>query len=233
MPGISTNEVDKIIRPMWENIGRNFAELPHVSSMDDEDIMEISSISGQEHIHDDQKTGHGALYFTAHLANWEIAPRIFHALGHPVNIVYRKANNPGLEEIIENARSKYTINTLAKGAGGARHILSHLKNGRSVGMLVDQKMNDGIGVDFFGRKAMTAPAIARLALKYHYPVIPVRVTRNNDSMFDVTVYPQLELPNTNNKDDDIILLMQNINHMLEVWIKENPGQWIWMHNRWS
>ncbi|NNE37906.1 MAG: hypothetical protein HKN08_06330 [Gammaproteobacteria bacterium] len=138
-----------------------------------------------------------------------------------------------MEKIIQDARSKYIISTLPKGPSGARGILAQLKKGHSVGMLVDQKMNDGIGIKFLGRNAMTAPAIARLAIKYHYPVIPVRVYRYNGSNFKVTVYPQLELPDTNNKDNDIISLMLNINQILEGWIEEDPGQWIWMHNRWG
>ncbi len=233
MPDKTETETDEIVRNMWGNLGRNFAELPHVSTMHDKKLMKYASITGIENIHDEQKCGHGALYFTAHLGNWEIAPRIFHAVGHPVSIVYRRANNPGIEKMIQNARSRYTVQTLTKGPEGARRILTQLKNGHSIGMLVDQKMNDGVETNFFGKKAMTAPAIARLALKYKYPVIPVRVSRHNKFHFKVTVYPQLEIADTINRDNDIISLMQKINQMLEIWIKEDSGQWIWMHNRWS
>ena len=44
-------------------------------------------------------------------------------------------------------------------------------------MLVDQKMNDGIPVPFFGRDAMTAPALALLALRYDCAVVPIRMER--------------------------------------------------------
>ncbi|NNE37907.1 MAG: hypothetical protein HKN08_06335 [Gammaproteobacteria bacterium] len=87
LPDMSASEVDQTIQSMWENVGRNFAELPHISSMQDREIMDIASITGLDNIHKDDQTGHGALYFTAHLGNWEIAPRLFSALGQPVSIV--------------------------------------------------------------------------------------------------------------------------------------------------
>ncbi len=37
---------------------------------------------------------------------------------------------------------------------------------------MDQKMNDGVEATLFGRPAMTAPAMAALALRFRCPVIP-------------------------------------------------------------
>lgn len=231
MPELSVNQIDNIVREMWDNIGRNFAELPHINNLSSNNIRELIEVSGIENINA-STANKGALYFTAHLGNWEIAPKIFSELGSPVNIVYRQANNPGIDKMIQNVRSHYVINTLPKGPDGSRAVIKQLRDGKSIGMLVDQKMNDGIEINFFGHKAMTAPAIARLAIKYQYPVIPVRVVRYNKHKFKVNVLPHLEMPDTNNRDNDIIALMTKINLVLEEWIRETPGQWIWMHNRW-
>ena len=119
-----------------------------------------------------------------------------------------------------------------KGAAGARAALSHLRQGGSLGMLVDQKMNDGIPVPFFGRPAMTAPALAQLALRYRIPVIPIRVIRRGPARFTMVVEAPLALPATGRRHDDIFALSLAINERLEHWIRQDPGAWLWLHRRW-
>jgi KDO2-lipid IV(A) lauroyltransferase len=99
-------------------------------------------------------------------------------------------------------------------------------------MLVDQKMNDGIAVPFFGRDAMTAPAIAELALRYDCTVLPARVERLPGAKFHVTVFPPHPLPTSGDKAADVLALMTTINATLEGWIRERPGHWFWLHRRW-
>ena len=78
-----------------------------------------------------------------------------------------------------------------KGTRGAVKMAHAIKRGESLAMLVDQKMNDGIPVPFFGRDAMTAPAVAQLALRYDMPIIPARVVRTKGAHFEGTIFPPL------------------------------------------
>ena len=55
--------------------------------------------------------------------------------------------------------------------------MAALRRGAHLTLLVDQKLNDGIAVPFFGRPAMTAPALAMLALHFGCAVLPARVER--------------------------------------------------------
>ena len=107
-----------------------------------------------------------------------------------------------------------------------------MKNGKSISMLVDQKMNDGIAVPFFGRDVMTAPALAALALKYNCPAIPVRLERIKGCCFRVTVFPPLSHEKTGDRKKDLELMMTKVNETLEDWIIERPDHWFWLHNRW-
>lgn len=99
-------------------------------------------------------------------------------------------------------------------------------------MLVDQKMTDGIAVPFFGRDAMTAPALAQFALKYDAPIIPVRSERLEGARFRITFYPELKTPKTGDRHADILAIMTNVNASMESWIRERPEQWLWLHRRW-
>lgn len=99
-------------------------------------------------------------------------------------------------------------------------------------MLVDQKMNDGVEARFFGLPAMTAPALAAMALKYRCAVIPGHVERLGPARLRIIVEPPLVLPQTGNKQQDMGQLVQMVNDQLELWIRQKPESWLWLHKRW-
>jgi KDO2-lipid IV(A) lauroyltransferase len=99
-------------------------------------------------------------------------------------------------------------------------------------MLVDQKMNDGIAVPFFGRDAMTAPALAVLALRYDCAVVPIRMQRLKGARFRMISEPPLALPKTGDNNADRRALMIEVNAIVERWVREHPEQWLWLHRRW-
>jgi KDO2-lipid IV(A) lauroyltransferase len=232
MPELDDSQIENIVSKMWNNLGRTFAEFPHIARMNSENIKSIATLEGAENIVEASRVDKGGIYFTGHLANWEIGPRLFSDLGYPVSIVYRKGNNPGLGNIIRELRNNYLVSSIPKGQPGSREIIQLLKQGKRIGMLVDQKMNDGISSSFFGIDAMTAPAIARLALKYHCPILPVRVIRIANCKFKVIVSPPLKINITGDIEKDVQIIIDKINNIVECWIREYPGQWIWLHNRW-
>ena len=232
MPELHEDQVKNVITGMWDNLGRTFAEFPHISDMDPDNFKKLAQINGLVHLDRIRNNGKSAIFFSGHLANWELAPKSMAMCDFPLALVYRKGNNPGLDQIIQGLRSHYQTTGVPKGKDGSRRLIKLIQQGRHIGMLIDQKMNDGIEVDFFKRGAMTAPAIAKLALKFNCPVIPVKVARTSGSAHEVTIYPPVEVTRTKNDNEDIYLLMTKLNGILENWIRENPSQWIWLHNRW-
>jgi KDO2-lipid IV(A) lauroyltransferase len=148
---------------------------------------------------------------------------------------YRPAENKQIDAMIRDLRrqaARADIQMFPKGAMGARQSLMHLSRGGRLGMLMDQKMNDGIEARFFGRPAMTAPALAALALRLRCPVIPGYVERLGPARFRVTCEPPLALPDSGDRVADIADLTQTVNDTLERWIRTKPESWLWLHRRW-
>ena len=172
------------------------------------------------------------LFFSGHIANWEISPLAAKCLGLTVHLVYRRANNPFFDKLVQKGRNVSEGDFYPKGSDGAKGLLRALKKGANVAMLVDQKMNDGISVPFLGRNAMTAPALAELALRYKCPIVPARVERLQGAHFRLTFFPPLQIQNSGNKGADILEIMTRVNVLLGDWISEKPEQWLWVHNRW-
>jgi len=230
-PTITPAETERLVRAMWDNLGRTVMEYPLLKRIRVEGKDAHVELIGSEYLSllkNDDKPG---LFFSGHLANWEIPAICVAKLGLTPHLIYRSPNNPYVEKLFQRRHLKDST-LIQKGAKGARIALKALLAGGHLGMLVDQKMNDGIAAPLFGHDAMTAPALAQLALKFDCPVIPIRVERLEGLSFRVTCYPPLEIKASDEKTADIQAVTTEVNRILEGWIREQPAQWLWLHNRW-
>ncbi|MCC7260863.1 MAG: lysophospholipid acyltransferase family protein [Alphaproteobacteria bacterium] len=228
-PDIAREKSAAIVTGMWEHFGRIAAEYPHLAGRA---VWPHIAVEGTEHIEALKASGKGAIFISGHFGNWELSPRILKEYGLPMGVVYRAANNPWVDSMICYLRGRTATAQYAKGTSDAIGIVRALKRGEVVGFLVDQKMNDGIPVPFFGRDAMTAPAVAEFAFKLGIPIVPMRVVRENGTHFKATVYAPLQFLHTDDHARDVHNAMLKINSVLEGWIREFPEQWFWVHRRW-
>ncbi len=232
MPALTPEAVERVIAGMWDNLGRLVAEYPHLGAYRVYDPEGRIEMVGAEHIRAQAAPGKHAIFFSGHFGNWEVAPLAVTQAGLGTIEIYRAVNNPLVDRLLNKARSAVGSELVPKGAVAARRAVGALQQGRHIAMLVDQKMNDGIAVPFFGRDAMTAPALARLALRYDCAVIPVRVDRLAGARFRITAEAPLALPRSGDRDAATLALMTSVNQVLERWIRERPDQWFWLHKRW-
>ncbi len=224
-----------IVRAVWDNLGRTCAELPYLATFARTDAGPGWELLGAEHIEGLRDSGAQALYFSGHFGNWEMVLPIASQLGMPVAGFYRAASNRRVDHVIQALRARAVgarSPMFAKGSSGARAALRHLQGGGSLGLLVDQKMNDGIPVPFFGRTAMTAPALAQFALRYRCPIIPVHVLRLGPARFRMVCEAPLAVPQTGSSQSDIQAITGAMNATLERWIRADPEAWLWLHRRW-
>ena len=156
---------------MWDNLGRVTAEYPRLRKIRVFEPGGRVETHGLEHIDQAVAAGRRMIIFSGHLANWEIGMLAAVQYGISVSQIYRAANNPLVDRMITRFRGDAGELT-PKGAVAARRAITTLRRCAHLTMLADQKMNDGIPVPFFGRRAMTAPALAALALRFDCDVLP-------------------------------------------------------------
>jgi KDO2-lipid IV(A) lauroyltransferase len=230
LPDLDAAARRRIVGQVWETIGRNVGELPQLDR-----FRETATGPGWELIGRENLPPGPAIFFSAHFGNWEMILPVASQLGLKVSGFYRRASNRAVEEAIQAQRMAALgphVRMFAKGAGGARDAFAHLARGGSLGLLIDQKMNDGIAAPFFGRPAMTAPAAAQFALRFGLPLVPMRVERLGNARFRVVCEPALALPRTGARASDILALTTAMNATVEGWIRGDPGAWLWLHKRW-
>ena len=235
LPLLGVAERNAIVRDVWDNLGRNAGEIPHLASLKRTKFGPGWELVGSEHIEKLRINATQAIFFSGHLGNWEMVLPIAGQLGLPVCGVYRRASNRGVDDIIQSLRQRALMPKafmFPKGSKGARAAISHLAKGGSLGLLVDQKMNDGISVPFFGRDAMTAPALAHFALRFNIPIIPVHVVRLGPARFQMVCEAPLDVRLVGDKQTDVYNITLALNETLERWIRVSPASWLWLHRRW-
>ena len=237
-----------VLRGVWDNLGRTIGEFPHLAA------LEVNTPSGPGLIIEaadrtrlETLPPGPVLLFSGHLGNWEALPRAAGLCGAGFTSVYRAASLKTADAAILGLRRAALGPALAadpsagatpfaKGAAGARQALAHLRRGHRLGLLVDQKMNDGIEARLFGQPAMTAPALAAMALRFDAPVIGGWVERLGPARLQLHVTPRLALPAGERIGDSgpgaVTALTQAINDQLESWIRQCPQAWLWLHRRW-
>jgi KDO2-lipid IV(A) lauroyltransferase len=112
--------------------------------------------------------------------------------------------------------------------------MRELAQGGSVGLVVDNRVDEGELVPFFGRPAPTVTTPARLALHFDCPLVPVRVERLADgARFRITLYAPLR-PGAaaRTKAERVLDMTRQLNEHFERWIRERPGQWLVVKRRW-
>jgi Kdo2-lipid IVA lauroyltransferase/acyltransferase len=231
MPELSAEPIERIVRGMWDNLGRLLGEYPHLERIaGDAGRLEIVNPDVFEML---RRGKRGAILFTGHFANWEMLAHVAKLQGGTYSQVTRMPNNPLVARALARLRRMAPEALVPKGAGGARRSLAVLRHGGWLGMAVDQRMSDGVALPFFGRGAMTSTGMVRLGLRFESPVVPVQLERLGGCRFRLTLHPPLRLSRTGDVAADSAIVMAEVNAMLEDWIRARPEQWLWLHRRWS
>lgn len=230
--GVNINQ-RLMINKLWDNFGRFIGEFPYIHDMDEFELNKRVKIEGLHHLEEFNCVKQPFILFSGHFANWDLAIRVITKFYNKFGIVYRKANNPYVNEIINNLRKGKDIYLIPKGFKGSKDLLKAIKSRFSIAILPDQKMNEGISVPFFSHPAMTPVSIARLALNFNYPIVPCQIIRNKGSYFTVVISSSLSIYRTGDNKKDCYNIMLKINQILERWVLDNPEQWFWFHNRWN
>jgi len=230
LPALTAPERRTIIKDMWNNLGRVFAEYPHLEQI----ARERTTVINPHHIETLKDTPTGTVFIGMHQGNWEIwAAMALLKFGVQVDITYRAPNNPIVDNLVGKYRSlNGRITAHPKAASSGKKIMSLIKNKGNVAILIDQKYNPGLDIPFFGHNARTNPIAFQLAQKYDCPLIPGQCIRTKGANFEMIFHPPIATKDENGADIPLDEIIIKTHIMMEDWIRQTPAQWIWLHKRW-
>lgn len=231
-PEKSDAERDAIRRTMWDNLGRVVAEYPHLESFSpfgEDPRITLTTLTADP---PEAYRGQALMFLSGHFANWEMLTILGEQYGLDGAAVVRPPNNPYIANWIARQRAINGPGELLAKHNAARRMLSQLRGGKALYMLIDQKLREGIAVTFFGRDAMTTPAPAAIALKLGTRILMATNRRTKGARFHVTVMDGPDFQPSGDETRDIRDLTAILTARIEEMVRADPGQWLWIHNRW-
>jgi len=218
-----------IVDEVFASIARLLAAFARFPQLNSENISHWIRYEGMENYLAAKRGGRGVLVATAHFGNWELSAFAHALMTEPMNVMIRPLDNARIDKIVERRRS-LSGNRMIEKKDGARAVLRALHNNEAVGILIDQNTSaqEGVFVDFFGRKACANVGFAKIAARTGAAVIPgFAVWSETERRYILSFYPAVEITGDATADT------QRIHAALEQVIRKNPGQWLWIHRRWK
>ena len=212
------------------NYGRILAEYPFLKDFRKNKLEQFIKIDGIENLNKIKNNNKPVVFISGHFNNFELMAMQIEKNGINLAAIYRPLNNIFLNKTMEQIRTKYICkNQIRKGRSGTRQILENLKKGNSIALMIDQRVTQGIKIDFFGNLASTTTIPAQIIKKYECDLVPIYIERLKKYNFKMYVSQPIAINSKKSQEE----ISKHLNKILEKMILKNPDQWIWTHNRWK
>jgi KDO2-lipid IV(A) lauroyltransferase len=235
LPDVSSEERDRILHRLFRSLGWQLVEFCRMARYTPENTRNWIRTEGLEHYLAAEARGKGVLIVTGHMGAWELSSFYHSLMGHPMGMVIRRLDNRPLDEFVNGIRCLHGNRVLHKD-DFARGLLTAMRKGETVGILMDTNMTppQGVFVEFFGYEACTASGLARVALKTGAAVLPgFMLWEEAERRYVLHFGPQLAFERTSDGEADIVAATQQCTRVIESWIRRYPDQWLWIHRRWK
>jgi Kdo2-lipid IVA lauroyltransferase/acyltransferase len=232
-PEKSSAELERILRELFRNLGWLLAEFCQMPSYTPENTQAFLRYEGLEHYLVAKGRGKGVLIVTGHLGAWELSSYYHSLMGHPMSMVIRRLDNARVDRLVNHIRCLHGNRVLHKD-DFARGLLGAMRQGETVGILMDTNMTppQGVFVPFFGHQACTASGLARVALKTGAAVLPGFMLRE-EGEYVLHFGPEIDLIATGDDEKDAVENTARFTAVIEAYIRRYPSQWLWVHRRWK
>ncbi len=231
-PRKSATEKEKIKHDVWEMMGRYTAEPSHFKSIFRNYKKYLTFVN--DDILDELKDK-PYVAFISHSGTMGLIAIPFALHKAPCSILYKFPSNNLTNNLVTRSFGNGigTLKFVPNTANGTRDAMKILLNGSAMLAVPDQKFQTGIPTKFFGAKVKSPVGVAKLASHFNCPILPIQIVREHGLHHKIIFHDTFMPFKSKDKEADAIKTTQKINDIIEGWIKENPSQWFWVHDRWN
>lgn len=227
-------EKQRITKKCYKNLVYFLADFIENQGITKEKLAKKITFENEEVLKNALKNGEKVILITAHYGNWELIALSIGAFFGKATAVGRVLEGKHLNKVLKKNREQFDIELLDKN-GAMKGMIKALKNGRILGLLVDQNTaeKEGVLVDFFGKKARQSHSTALLSRKFGAVIIPLFITTDDYKNFKITFYDKITPVKSDDIDKDILELTQKQSDTMEKAIRKKPDEWFWFHKKWK
>ena len=233
-PEKKISDIKKLAFKTYKSFALSLVEIMYLPYIEKQNLIDAVECVNPELIVEKYNEGKGIILLSSHFGNWEfIAISVAMQIGIPFSVIVKPLRNPYVFEWMNKARTKFGNEIVPLGIS-IRKTYQTLKEKKIVAMVADQRgPREGVRVNFFGRQVPVYTGPAVLALKTGSPIIcGIPVRQQNYKYHTILIeIPLNDLPE--NDEEKIVEISQRYTSYIEKIIRENPEQWLWMHNMWK
>ena len=230
--GLDRQEAAAIAKASTVRFGRMMLEVFCQDTLNLAAVQELVGFRGREHLDGALAEGKGCILITAHSGNWEMMSAALSLHGYPLAAIAQRQHNKQLDRFINEQRRAPGAEIVYRSE--VRDMVRLLDNGKIIGLLMDQDARQrGVFVPFFGRLASTPPGPAAIARLRGVPIVPAFIHEVEPGKHEIIIYPVVRVAKTKDRDADIYETTLQLTRIVEDHIRQHPGEWFWLHNRWK
>jgi len=233
-PEKSPAEIERILAGMWDNLGRLAVEYVNLDRLvgSDPNAGRIVPDNALRRLVRFRDAGRPLVFFTSHLASYEVGAIWSKRNGLDLAILYNPLNFGPLSEQLLRMREEGMGRLIAAGPDTPWKVREAMKAGLHLTLFIDRHQAQGVEVTFFGRRCKANPMAARFARLFDCPVHGFRAIRLPDNRIELEFTDALDMPRDAAGKIDVAAGTQKITDVVEGWIRERPEQWLWLQRRW-
>jgi KDO2-lipid IV(A) lauroyltransferase len=229
---LSDIEVIKITKTVFQSFAKSFvAEFPWSASASGVMLKNLIELRSEDRVVIERllAMNKGMIVTSAHFGNFELLGPRFQSEGYKIAVVVRNDPNSVFAETINEIR-RHSYDVIPRGKA-AKQVIKRLREGWVVAMLPDQKSDDLL-LSFFGIPTGTVAGPAVMSLRTGTPILPIYCVRMPDDSHRIVLDEPIIPVSTDDYDQEVRRIMSEINRSIESIVRQYPGQWLWLHDRW-
>src|SRR5271163_1717362 len=234
-PGLSRAQHSAILRAEYRSLGWQLAEFCQMRKYTPDNTRGFLSYEGLDHYLAARDAGQGVLILTGHLSAWELSSFYHSLMGYPMSMVIRRLDNELVDDLVNGIRCRHGNKVVHKD-DFARGLISAMRQGETVGILMDTNMTppQGVFVPYFGKLACTASGLARVALKTGAAVLPgFMLWEESERKYVLHFGDEIVFDRTGDNEADAVANTAKCTAAIEAYVRRYPDQWLWVHRRWK
>ena len=233
-PALRGAKLSALVRRNIVRTTMNLACTFKTGQMTEKELKRSVNIIGGDEFEEKASDGQTIIGCIPHAGNWEILARIrpYFAKVKRFGSMYRRLDNPVLEELVYKTRSRYGCEMFSS-KKGLKEVFRLAKEGGMLGVLSDQFTQQGIFLPYFGKVTGTTPLPSLIYKRCKGNGTLMAVATRNTALGKWDVILSRKIETTADGEDDIASITQAVNNEIAMVQKESLLDGFWMHHRWK